>query len=290
MAATRQLVLSLALATLSLGVRINYRRNSSVRGVNERFVRYDRTRQYQVYWPTTQQSSCSAILFSVGTAMGVSNYGDFAASMVAKGFVFIMVDPEPGSMTKLNKGRLQDAYLTAKDSWAEWTDNACGSIDAWILGGHSAGGGTAHKVFVDMPNITDAVFSVDPFAMGDLGASIDLPGLYVGFSEQTCSVDPVVSSQAGYAKSAPTKRALAKVTVERHNGDLTFHHCSISGGCSFVCRSGIPTPASFFHDVATMVETFAHTLTTNQWARFRSSMEALPISTPLQFYINEDTL
>lgn len=293
MAALRHALLLAVIAVCS-GFRARHRANKSVAAaMNELYVNLGNEQQYQVYWPTTQQTSCSAFLFSVGTAMSVSGYAEFATRMVAKGYIFIVVDPEPGSMTKLNKDRLQTAFLAGKEKWSEWTGNACGSIDAWLLGGHSAGGGTAHKVFVDMPNITDAVFSVDPFAAGDMGPNIDLPGLYWGLSDSTCFVGPAESSQAGFSRSAPTKRVLAKVEVKWQwvPPQPNFYHCSISNGCGVACMTTHDTPASFYQDVANAIEVFVHSLTTDQWgSALRSNLQALQTSTPLEWYVNEDSL
>jgi len=229
-------------------------------------------------------------LFSVGTTMSVSGYAEFATRVAAKGYIFIMVDPEPGSFTKLNKDKLQTAFLIGKERWSGWTGNACGSIDAWLLGGHSAGGGTAHAVFADMPSITDGVFSVDPLARGDLGPNIDLPGLYWGFSETTCFVKPADSSHAAYARSPVSKRVLAIVDVQWKwlPPQPIYYHCSISNGCNVACGSTVDTPASFYDDVIKSIDVFVHSLTTDQWESTRSNLDALQIDTALEWHVNED--
>jgi len=260
--------------------------------VSELYVNVGNQQQYQVYWPTSKQSSCTAVMFAVGTSMSVSGYAEFGTRMAAKGYIFIVVDPEPGSMTKLNKDRLQTAFLAGKQQWSGWTGNACGSIDAWLLGGHSAGGGTAHAVFVDSPSVTDGVFSVDPLARGDLGPNLDLPGLYWGFSQSTCFVSPADSSQAAFLRSPSTKRVLAKVDVKWQSFPPTpkYYHCSISNGCNVACSSFSDTPAEFYEDVIKSIDVFVESLTTDQWGSTRSRLEALQIDTDLEWFVNEDSL
>ena len=77
-----------------------------------------------------------------------------------------IVDPEKGFPFKLNVEKLRSAYAHAKENLVSWSDGACGSVSKWLLGGHSAGGGTTHKVLAADPSMANGIFSVDPFTKG----------------------------------------------------------------------------------------------------------------------------
>ena len=90
--------------------------------------------------PAGHQSSCEAVLFSVGTSVSVDSYDSMAAALVKRGFVVAIVDPEKGWPTKLNVEKLREAYAHAKDNIVSWSDGACGSVSKWLLGGRGVVG------------------------------------------------------------------------------------------------------------------------------------------------------
>lgn len=246
---------------------------------------------FQLYWPSASQSSCSAVLFSVGTAMGAGEYPKIADALTARGFVVGIVDPQPGSMTKLDDKKLSAAFTEAKTNLLGWTGGTCRSVKTWLMGGHSAGGGTAHKVFETNPSMTDAVFSVDPFAKGDLGGNIPLPGLYWGFSKSTCFVSPRDSSEAGYTRSDAGKRVLAKVKVTNKftlcGSEPDYFHCSISDGCGIACGNcGRGTPATYYEEVADSVKSFASMVSSGSWGNLNSI--AVETATPVTWFLGTD--
>lgn len=246
---------------------------------------------FKVYWPAPTSGSCSAVLFSVGTAMGQHEYPQIAEALTARGILVGIVDPQPGSMTKLDVDKLTAAFTEAKANLLQWSGGACGSVNTWLMGGHSAGGGTAHKVFEANAGMTDAVFSVDPFAKGDLGGNIQLPGLYWGFSKSSCFVDPKDSSEAGYVRSQSGKRVLAKVTVTKKftmcGSEPDYFHCSISDGCGIACGNcGRGTPDSFYEDVAESVKTFAGIVRYGRWGSL--SDVAVTSATPVTWFMGDE--
>merc|ERR1719203_2501646 len=145
--------------------------------------------QFAVHTPSTHGGSCAAVLFSVGTASSVTGYDSMASALTAKGFIVAIVDPEMGFPFKNDVDKLHDAYSYAKDNLVSWSDGACGSISKWLMGGHSAGGGTAHKVLAMNPSMADGIFSIDAFTNAGLGEhKVDLPSLHWGFDVTTCFV------------------------------------------------------------------------------------------------------
>jgi len=170
--------------------------------------------QFKVHVPESNQASCEAVLFSVGTSVKVDGYDSLAAALVKRGFAVVIVDPEKGWPTKNNVGKLRDAYTHAKENLVSWSGGACGSISKWLVGGHSAGGGTAHKVLAAEPSMASGMFSVDPFTRGDLGGVVNLPGLYWGFDVTSCFVNKEESAEAYYGLSAADKRIFIRAKKE----------------------------------------------------------------------------
>ena len=57
---------------------------------------------------------------------------------------------------------MRDAIVEVKRSLLSWT-SACGTVSKWVVGGHSAGGGSVHSAVSADPSLADALFSVDPY-------------------------------------------------------------------------------------------------------------------------------
>lgn len=242
-------------------------------------------RQYKVHFPDSIQRSCHAILFSVGTGVSVGKYDTFAEALVQKGYIVAIVDPERGSMTKLDANKLQGAYAEAKDQLLSWT-SACDSINKWIVGGHSAGGGTAHKVLVSNPSLADAIFSVDPFTKGDMGGDVRLPALYWGFDVTTCFVTKSAAAEGYYGLTENTKRVFYRAEKVMENSLCGFapkyFHCSIVDGHCPACTNCKDTPAYFFEDIANSVDAFINSALTGSWS---ASNVEVQTTTPVVIFV-----
>jgi len=245
--------------------------------------------QFSVHVPETAQDSCEAVLFSVGTAVSVGGYDSMAAALVKRGFAVAIVDPEKNWPTKLNVDKLRDAYAHAKENLVAWSNGACGSISKWLIGGHSAGGGTAHKVLAVDPSMADGIFSVDPFTKGDLGGALNLPGLYWGFDVSTCFVTKEQAASAYYGLSEKSKRIFVRVQKEyittKCGYSPKYYHCSIvDGGCT-ACTNCMDTPEYFFEDVADTVLKFSKAFAIRSWTRDTLSLKS---ATPADYFVAED--
>merc|ERR1740121_489547 len=226
--------------------------------------------EYMVYWPAGNRESCDAILFAVGTTISVEKYPDMAATLVEKGFVVVVVDPEKGSMTKLNAEKSKAAFDFAKANLMSWVPS-CGRVSKWIVGGHSAGGGTAHAVVAANPSIADAMFQVDPFdlAMNGKSATVTKPVLVWGFDYTTCFVSKENAALMAYENTDNERKVF--VRVQRQNVWSScgygpkFLHCSVGGGCA-VCGSCADTPPEFFKDMASTVDQFLVDAFARSWA------------------------
>lgn len=226
-------------------------------------------RQFKVHFPDSYQQRCKAVMFAVGTGVRVEGYDSMAAALVQKGFVVVIVDPERGSMTKLDPVKLLPAFEEAKSTLLTWT-SACGGIDKWIVGGHSAGGGTAHTVVAKNPAIADAVFSVDPFEIGSNGeGTVNKPALYWGFDFTSCFVSKSKAAVAAFDQTAGGRRVFVRVKKVSQwslcGYAPKYFHCSIvDGGCT-ACTNCKDTPSSFFEDVANTVDTFVQDSFRSSW-------------------------
>lgn len=241
--------------------------------------------QFKVHYPASAQDSCRAVLFSVGTSTQVKGYDSMAAALVEKKFVVAIVDPEKGWPFKLNVKKLGDAYALARAELLSWSDGACGSISMWLVGGHSAGGGTAHKVLAADPSLADGIFSVDPFARGVPKETVNLPGLYWGFAKTTCGAKKDEAAAAFYGLTETDKRIFVRAHEEYEQGcrNPTYHHCSIVDGGCIACSTCGPTPDFFFPDVANTVQTFSDAFSKTSWADV-----SLETSTPIDEFVGVD--
>jgi len=245
--------------------------------------------QFKVHSPAGTQASCEAILFSVGTSVSVGGYDSMAAALVKRGFVVAIVDPEKGWPTKLNEDKLRFAYSHAKENLLTWSEGACGSISKWIVGGHSAGGGTAHKVLAADPSMADGVFSVDPFTKGGLGGMVNLPGLYWGFDVTTCFVTKEQAASAYYSLTDTDKRIFVRAQKEYVNSKCgyspKYYHCSVvDGGCT-ACTNCMDTPEYFFEDVADSVQKFSEGFAKRSWS---VDVLGLKSTTPVDYFVGAD--
>jgi len=222
------------------------------------------TLDLSLHYPDSPQTSCEAILFSVGTAVSVGGYDSMAKALTEQGFVVAIVDPQKGNPTKLDVEKLRQAYSHVKENLVDWAGDKCQSVSKWIVGGHSAGGGTAHKVFASDPSMADAVFSVDPFTKGDMGGDVNLPSLFWGFDVSTCFVTKELAAAGYYALTSSDKRVFVRaermMTWTACGYSPKYFHCSVvDGGCT-ACTNCMDTPDYFFEDVANSVRIFVDNL------------------------------
>lgn len=225
--------------------------------------------QYRVHIPGGTQS-CEAVMFNVGTGMSVGKYDKMATALANEGFIVAIVDPEKGSMTKLDEAKAAAAYVFAKENMVSWSDGACTSISKWIAGGHSAGGGSGYKAVARNHSLAHGIFSVDPFARGKPTDEVNLPSLYWGFDVTTCFVTKEDAAAAYYDKTTGGKRVFARVHKEYAWSSCGYSpkwfHCSIADDGCTGCTNCADTPDSFYTDVADSVRKFSNHFSTSSWS------------------------
>merc|ERR1719203_739480 len=206
-------------------------------------------------------------MHAVGTATSVDKYGNFSKSLVDKGYVVAIVDPQRGSPTKLDVEKSKTAFELAKLSLGDWI-STCGRFDKWIMGGHSAGGGTAHAVISANPSMADAIFSFDPFDIGMNGgnAVVNKPAIYWGFEFTSCFVTKEKSAQMAYDLTDNERRVFVRVRKVGSNWSPTFFHCSLVDGGCLGCSRSYPTPPEFFVDLSNTVDQFIRDAFARTWA------------------------
>lgn len=243
-----------------------------------------RNQQFKVFTPTAQGTSCDAVLFGVGTATGVNGYDRMAEALTGKGFVVAIVDPEKGWFTKNNVGKLREAFAFAQDNLVSWSDGTCSSVRSWILGGHSAGGGTTHKVVSLNPSMADGIFSWDPFTNSGLrDYTVSVPGLYWGLDTTTCAVTKKDAAEAYYELTETKKRILVRIYSKEQSANWCANHCSIVDGGCIVCQPCMPTPQYFFDDVAESVHAFSRALGRSDFLGL-----TLKLTTPNDNFVADD--
>lgn len=226
--------------------------------------------EYMVHFPESQQDSCHAILFGVGTHMSVGDYGNMSTALVQKGFVVVIIDPERGSLSKLDSHRSKAAFEFAKRTLPSWV-STCGRFDKWIMGGHSAGGGTIHAVVAHNPSLADAMFSMDPFDIANNGESeiIDTPALFWGFDFTGCFVSKENAAAMAFANTAHTRRVLVRVQKEMILNfcgySPKYYHCSVADSGCTGCGNCESTPPEFYRDVANSVDQFVVDAFASSW-------------------------
>jgi hypothetical protein len=237
----------------------------------------------KLHFPDAPQASCEAVLFSVGTAVDVNGYDSLAQALTKRNFVVAIVDPQKGNPTKLSVEKLHAAYTHVKENLVDLAGDKCQSVSKWIVGGHSAGGGTAHKVFAQDSSMADAVFSVDPFSAvtpspveeshegrsseDTIIQGLDIPSLFWGFDVTTCFVSKEKAAKGHYEATTPSKRVFVRAKRIMQWCDCghspKYYHCSIVDGGCMGCMNCMDTPVFFFEDVANSVRIFVDNLKGN---------------------------
>jgi len=221
--------------------------------------------EFVVHFPDDHQESCDVIMHAVGTFTAADKYATFSEALVERRYVVVVVDPERGSMTKLDAPKSRAAFQLVRKELLSWI-STCGRINKWIAGGHSAGGGTAHSVLASNPEIADAIFSVDPFDISSNGdkAVVNKPALYWGFDFTSCFVTKEKSALMAFENTINERRVF--VRVKKVGGFRpTFFHCSHVDGHCLGCGRSQPTPPEFFLDMAATVDQFIQDAFTRTW-------------------------
>lgn len=242
----------------------------------------------RIHYPDNAPSSCDAILLGVGTAMSAFSYDRLSQNINEYGYVVVILDHEPGNLTKRNPTKYANLANDVKNNLLSWISASnCNSIDHWIMGGHSAGGEAAQNAISNLQTIADAVFSIDPFDISTTG-SVDVPAMYWGFEVTTCFVDKNKAAKAAYYKSN-NQRAFYRVDRKYSWGPCGFSpkyfHCSFcDGGCP-ACTNCKTTPEHFMDDVAESVDKFITAAFYGSWSK-----SALQVNgqTPLRLFVDND--
>ena len=120
--------------------------------------------QYRVYYKSPSPAACEAFVIGVGTAMSRDGYDNLAAAISSYGYVVVIMDHQPGSMTKTDAGKYKNCAVEVQNNILGWlSGTGCTHIAHWILGGHSAGGQAAQNAVSGNPGLAEAVFSIDPY-------------------------------------------------------------------------------------------------------------------------------
>jgi hypothetical protein len=184
-------------------------------------------------------ASCSFVLIlGVGTFMSVSDY-DKVSEQIALGYPIVVVisDHNEGNFQKTSS---TDYALLVNGLGSQLSDliPICSNGDAKIvIGGHSASGEASvvawqHGLLEMMKPIVGFV-GLDPFEISehtvDESNTLDLPGLFWGFTRTTCSVTKEKAAEAAYKLTSSFARVL--YTIHNDNGCDISHCVFTDHGC-----------------------------------------------------------
>ena len=246
------------------------------------------TGQVRVFYKSPSPAAAEAIMLGVGTAMSRDSYDNLANQLIAYGYVVIIMDHQPGSMTKTDAGKYKSCAIEVQNNVLSWlSGTGCTSIAHWILGGHSAGGQAAQNAVGGDLNLADAMFSIDPYSIE--GASrVALPGLYWGFDVTTCFVEKTDAAMAAYYY-CDGPRAFYRVNKTYSWGPCgyspKYYHCSFADGSCPACTNCMTTPSYFFTDVAKSVNKFINTAFYGTWSKANVKVST---TTPTTLFVDSD--
>lgn len=243
----------------------------------------------RVHEPANSPAACDAVLMGVGTAMSASDYDKLSAEVNSYGYVMVILDHQPGNLTKTDPNKYRDLAQEVKTSLLGLLSSSnCTSIEHWVMGGHSAGGQAAHNAVSSNPGLADAVFSIDPYDISNAG-SVNVPGMYWGFDFTTCFVTKEDAAEAAYYKSNG-QRAFYRVDRKYSWGPCgyspKYFHCSFCDGHCPACTNCKLTPDHFFEDVAKSVDKFIDAAFYGSWSKAALSFSA---TTPFDLFVDTDT-
>ncbi len=246
------------------------------------------TGQVRVFYKSPSPANCEAFILAVGTAMSRDSYDNLANAMTAYGYVVVIMDHQPGSMTKTDATKFRNCTIEVQNNILGWlSGTGCTGIAHWILGGHSAGGQAAQNAVGGDLNLADAMFSIDPYNIE--GASrINLPGLYWGFNVTTCFVEKSDAAEAAYYYCDGPRAffRVKKVYSWTWCGySPKYYHCSFADGSCPACTNCAYTPSYFFTDVAKSVNKFVNAAFYGTWSK---ANVAVSTTTPTELFVDSD--
>jgi hypothetical protein len=246
------------------------------------------TGQVRVFYKSPSPATCEAFILAVGTAMSRDSYDNLANQLIAYGYVVIIMDHQPGSMTKTDATAFRNCTIEVQNNILGWlSGTGCTGIAHWILGGHSAGGQAAQNAVGGDLSLADAMFSIDPYNIE--GASrINLPGLYWGFDVTTCFVEKTDAAMAAYYY-CDGPRAFYRVNKTYSWGACgyspKFYHCSFADGSCPACTNCMYTPSYFYTDVAKSVNKFINAAFYGTWSKATVTVST---TTPTTLFVDSD--
>jgi len=246
------------------------------------------TGQVRVFYKSPSPATCEAFILAVGTAMSRDSYDNLANAMTAYGYVVVIMDHQPGSMTKTDAAKFKNCTIEVQNNILGWlSGTGCTGIAHWILGGHSAGGQAAQNAVGGDLSLADAMFSIDPYNIE--GASrINLPGLYWGFNVTTCFVEKSDAAEAAYYY-CDGPRAFYRVKKIYSWGPCgyspKYYHCSFADGSCPACTNCMYTPSAFYTDVAKSVNKFVNAAFYGTWSKANLTVST---TTPTELFVDSD--
>jgi len=246
------------------------------------------TGQVRVYYKSPSPANCEAFVLGVGTAMSRDSYDNLAAAISSYGYIVIIMDHQPGSLTKTDAGKYKNCVVEIQNNILGWlSGTGCTSIAHWILGGHSAGGQAAQNAVSGNPGLAEGVFSIDPYDCSGTGA-VSVPALYWGFDVTTCFVGKDSAAKAGYYGSH-AQRAFYRVNKIYSWGPCgyspKYFHCSFTDSDCPACTNCMYTPSAFYTDVAKSVNKFINAAFYGTWSK---ANVAVSTSTPTVLFVDSD--
>ncbi len=244
------------------------------------------TGQVRVFYKSPSPATCEAFILAVGTAMSRDSYDNLANQLIAYGYVVVIMDHQPGSMTKTDATAFRNCTIEVQNNILGWlSGTGCTGIAHWILGGHSAGGQAAQNAVGGDLSLADAMFSIDPYNIE--GASrINLPGLYWGFDVTTCFVEKTDAAMAAYYY-CDGPRAFYRVNKTYSWGACgyspKFYHCSFADGSCPACTNCMYTPSYFYTDVAKSVNKFINAAFYGTWSKANVTVST---TTPTTLFVD----
>lgn len=242
----------------------------------------------RVHHPPAVAAAPEVFVLAVGTAMSRSSYDFLSAQLTAKGYVVVIMDHQPGNLTKTDAGKFRTCVDLVKARIAGWlAPRGYAGAAHWIVGGHSAGGQAAQYALAADPTMADAIFSIDPYNLSG-APRVPGPALYWGFETTTCFVGVNDAARAGYY-GTDGRRAFVRVKRGYSWGPCgyspKYFHCSFCDGHCPGCTNCMTTPNSFFIDVAGSVQRFVNAAFYGTWSK---SALAGSTTTPTTLFVDGD--
>lgn len=242
----------------------------------------------RIHIPNQQESTCSAILLGVGTAMSVNGYDKLSNAINQHGHLVVILDHAPGKLVKTDPDRYAALATRVKDDLLSWIDDStCNAVDHWIMGGHSAGGQAAQNAVANNSGLADGIFSIDPYN-GKNTERVSVPAMYWGFNKTTCFVTANDAAKETYQRS-DDRRAFYRVNTTYSWGPCgyspKYFHCSFCDGHCPACTNCKTTPDHFFIDVANSVDRFIEHGFSSSWNKANMTFNS---TTPYDLFIDHE--